>query len=181
MDASLRMNLSDALSDALDRQILVGDRRAFQRNKSCEPQCLCRDDLRALSQSIRLWTGGWKICVDRGAIIRMVVGSATYGHMAAQFRSNNAGDRAALEDLMAVTAGVKVSAHVPAVASSKQNAVIRLGSRRDAVAPLWEGVTLIPDEITKASSGEIVVTAVMLFAMKILRSDGFYKQQAQHA
>ena len=47
------------------------------------------------------------------------------------------------------------------------------------VAPIWEGVTLIPDEITKASSGEIVITAVMLHAVKILRSAGFYKQETQ--
>ena len=59
---------------------------------------------------------------------------ATYGHAAGVFRSANAGDRAALEDLMAVTGGVKVSAHVPAATGAhKQNVVIRLGSRRDMV------------------------------------------------
>ena len=57
----------------------------------------------------------------------------------------------------------------------------RLGMRRDMVAAIWEGITLIPDEITKAKSGEIVVTAVMLHAVKILRAGGFYKQQTQHA
>ena len=82
---------------------------------------------------------------------------------------------------MSVTAGLKVSSHVPAAASNKQNAVIRLGMRRDMVAPVWEGVTLIPDEITKAANGQIVVTAVMLHAVKILRAEGFYKQQTQHA
>ena len=76
---------------------------------------------------------------------------------------------------------MKVSAHVPAVASNKQNAVIRLGMRRDMVAPIWEGVTLIPDEITLAGKGQIQVTAVMLHAIKILRTAGFYKQQSQHA
>ena len=104
--------------------------------------------------------------------IRSVVGSHTYAHASGVFRSTNAGDRAALEDIMSVTAGVKVSAHVPAAASNKQNGVIRLGSRRDMVAPIWEGVTLIPDEITKAANGQIVVTAVMLHAVKILRAAG---------
>ena len=113
--------------------------------------------------------------------IRSVVGSGTYAHASGVFRSDNAGDRAALEDIMAATGGVKVSAHVPAVASNKQNAVIRLGSRRDMVAPIWEGITLIPDEITKAAHGQIVVTAVMLHAVKILRAAGFYKQQVQTA
>ena len=44
--------------------------------------------------------------------------------------------------------------------------------RRDMTAPVWEGVTLIPDEITKAGSGQIVVTAVMLYSVKILRAAG---------
>ena len=43
--------------------------------------------------------------------------------------------------------------------------MIPLGSRRDMVAPIWEGITLIPDEITKAANGQIVVTAVMLHAV----------------
>ena len=115
------------------------------------------------------------------ADLRIVTGAATYGHAAGVFRSDNAGDRAALEDLQAVTAGVKVSAHVPAASGNKQNSIVRLGMRRDMVAPIWEGVTLIPDEVTKAANGQIVVTAVMLHAVKILRKAGFYKQQNQTA
>ena len=74
-----------------------------------------------------------------------------------------------------------MSAHVPGVSGNKQNAVVRLGMRADAVAPVWEGVTIIPDEVTKAADGEIVLTAVMLYAFKILRKGGFHKQQSQHA
>ena len=47
------------------------------------------------------------------------------------------------------------------------------------MAAVWSGITLIPDEISKASLGQIQVTAVMLYAVKILRADGFYKQQLQ--
>ena len=84
---------------------------------------------------------------------------------------------------MAVTGGVKVSAHVPAATGAhKQECVIRLGSRRrDMVAAIWEGITLIPDEISLAASGQIKITAVMLHAIKILREAGFYKQQVQIA
>ena len=111
--------------------------------------------------------------------IRVLVGASTYGHMAAAFRSDNAGDRAALEDLQDATGGVRVSAHVPAVSSKKQNSIFRLGMRMDAVAPVWEGVTLIPDEITKAANGQIVITAVMLYAFRVLRTGGFWKQEFQ--
>ena len=64
----------------------------------------------------------------------------------------NSVDRTALDRLMEITGGVRVSAHVPAEASDKQNAVIRRGMRRDMVAPIWEGITIIPDEVTKAGS-----------------------------
>ena len=43
----------------------------------------------------------------------------------------------------------------------------------DAVAPIWQGVSLIVDEITLASKGQIKITAVMLYAASVLRKDGF--------
>ena len=104
-------------------------------------------------------------------------GRATYAHAGNQYRSNNA-DYSALDALDRKTGGVRVSAHVPAVASHKQNAVIRLGhARPGGIAGLWDGVTLVPDEITKAKTGEVAITAILLVATKILRADSFYKQE----
>ena len=76
---------------------------------------------------------------------------------------------------------MRVSAHVPDTVGNKQNTVIRLGNNPDMVAPIWENVAILPDEITKAKSGQIVLTAVMLHNVKILRAAGYYKQQTQHA
>ena len=42
---------------------------------------------------------------------------------------------------------------------------------------MWGAVTLIPDEVTKAANGQIVLTAVLLYAAKLLRVGGFYKQE----
>ena len=180
MDEALRMNLSDALSDKMDQQILAGTEGLLTGTK------LANHNVSAVTSyaNYRSELGYGRVdgtYAGGVADLKIIMGAATYGHAAGVFRSANAGDRAALEDLMQVTGGVKVSAHVPGVASMKQNTVIRLGSRRDMVAPIWEGVTLIPDEITKAGSGQIVITAVMLHAIKIIRSAGFYKQQTQHA
>ena len=181
MDTSLRQNLGDALADKLDDEILTGT------NGLLTGTILANNNVAAVT-SYALYRSQFAYGRVDGtyagtvADIRTVMGAATYGHAAAQFRSANAGDRAALEDLMTATGGVRVSAHVPAPTNAhKQNAVIRLGMRRDYVAPMWEGVTLIPDEITKAANGQIVITAVMLYAIKLLRSGGFYKQQTQHA
>ena len=181
MDSALRQNLGDALSDKLDQQILNGTEGLLSGT------VLANHNVNAVTSyaNYRNLFGYGRVdgtyAMGIGDI-RMVVGAGTYGHMAAQFRSANAGDRAAVEDLIDVTGGVKVSAHVPAVSgANKQNAVIRLGMRRDMVAPIWEGVTLIPDEVTLAGTGQIKITAVMLHAIKLLRAGGFYKQQSQHA
>lgn len=181
MDAALRENLNAALSDALDARIVAGDDEGLLHGANLANHNAAAVTTYAMYRSQLAYGRVDGTYASMVGDTRIVMGSATYAHCAGQFRSDNAGDRAALEDLMQVTGGVRVSAHVPAVANNKQNAIVRLGSRRDAVAPIWEGVSLIPDEVTKADTGEIKITAVMLYAFKLLRSAGFYKQQTQHA
>ena len=180
MGESLRRNLSDGLADGLDRQIIVGTNGLLTSGvlsdhnvSAVTTYALYRDHL-AYGRVDGRYAG-------TVGDIRLVVGAGTYGHAAKQFRSDNAGDRAAIEDLQNVTSGVRVSAHIPAVGSNKQNAIVRLGMRRDMVAPIWEGIEIIDDPYTKSAHGQVQVTAIMLFAVKVLRSDGFYKQQTQHA
>ena len=111
--------------------------------------------------------------------IRVVMGSATFANAATKLPAN--GEENALARIRNDSSGVRVSAHVPAAASSKQNALVRLGARRDMVAPVWGAVTLIPDEITLAGKGQIQLTAVLLHAVKILRKGGFSKQETNHS
>ena len=111
--------------------------------------------------------------------IRVVMGAETFGNAATKMPTN--GEVNALARIRNDSGGVRVSAHVPVAASDKQNAVVRLGNRRDMVAPVWGAVTLIPDEITKAANGQIVLTAVLLHAVKILRVGGFYKLETNHS
>lgn len=179
MGEALRQNLSDALADALDKQVVAGTNGLLTGANLANHNAAAVTTFANYKANLGYGRvdGTWASTVGD---LRIVMGGATYAHAATIYRANNADD-SALDVLMARTGGVRVSAHVPAVANNKQNAVIRRGMRRDMVAPIWEGVTLIPDEVTKAKSGEIVVTAVMLHAVKILRSDGFYKQQSQHA
>ena len=183
MDSSLRQNLGDALSDKFDQQILAGTNGLFTGTilDNHNVNAVTTFPLYKANFAFARVDGTWASTV---ADLRIVMGSATFAHAATVYRASaGASDSidAALSVLTGETGGVKVSAHVPAVATMKQNSVIRLGMRRDMVAPIWEGVTLIPDEITKASTGQIVVTAVMLHAVKLLRPGGFFKQQSQHA
>ena len=178
MDEALRMNLSDGLSDGLDKQVLAGANGL-----------LAGSNLGNHNASAETTFAGYISGFGYGRVdgryasmtsdLRIVMGSGTYSHAGETYR-NTSVDRNVVDRLMEITSGVRVSAHVPAVVSHKQNAVVRLGLRRDMVAPVWEGLTLIPDEITKAQSGQIVITAVLLHAVKIVRAAGFYKIQTQH-
>ena len=112
--------------------------------------------------------------------LKALVGSSIFAHMGTVYRANEA-DTSAVDRLMSVIGmdNIRVSAHVPSLVNKKQNAIIRLGTRKDMCVPTWEGVSLIYDEVTGASKGEVVITAVLIFTTKILRAAGFWKQESQ--
>ena len=178
MDEALRMNLSDGLSDGLDKQIISGASGLLTATN------LANHDASAVTTFEGYISGfGYGRVDGRYASmtsdLRIVMGSGSYAHAGAVYR-NTSVDRNVIDRLMEITGGVKVSAHVPPVASKKQNAVVRLGSSPAMTAPIWEGITILDDQITKAASGQIVITAIMLHSVKILRSAGFYKIETQH-
>ena len=111
--------------------------------------------------------------------LRVVLGSDTFAHADNTYRASES-DISALARLRSKVAGVRVSGHVPAVTNAfRQNNLVRLGLRRDMVAAIWENVAIIPDEVTLAANGQIKLTAVMLYAVKLLRAGGFHKQMTQ--
>ena len=179
MDSALRENLSMALADGLDKQIVAGTNGLLTGTNLANNNVNAVTTYALYREQFAYGRVDGKYAVATGDL-RVVMGSATFVHAASQYRGNN-DNTDALMALGAAGIPVRVSAHVPAVASSKQNAIVRLGMRHDATAAVWEGVSLIPDEITKAAEGQIRVTAVMMFAVQVLRQAGFHKQQTQHA
>lgn len=178
MDAALRMNLSDALMDKLDEQVLVGSNGFLTGTNLANHDAAGLATYANYIDQLGYGRVDGKFIPDiRG--VKILMGSSTYSHASATYRAATAAGRAALTKLMDETSGVRVSSHVAAVASKKQLALVRLGMRHAAVCPQWEGISLIPDQITLAAKGQIKITAVMLYAFKILRTDDFYKQQLQ--
>ena len=111
---------------------------------------------------------------------RILIGSATYSHADTQFRGNQS-QLSALDYLMEKSGGVRVHTAVPAVASKQQDAIIAKAlGHTHAVMPVWSSVQLVTDEITKLQKRLIVLTAIQLFAFKVLRSDGFARVRFQH-
>ena len=180
IDSALRMNFSGGLSDGLDAHIIAGDSEGLLHATNLPNHNVNAETTFELYRSQLLYGRVDGRYAASPMDIRILMGAESYGHAGGKYRGNNA-DYGAADALARDGGGVRVSAHIPAAASNKQNVIVRRGMRMDAVAPVWEGVTLIPDEITKAANGQIVLTAVMLFAVKILRADAFYKQQVQIA
>ena len=175
MSEALRENLSAGLSDGLDKAIISGTNGLLTGT-------VLANHAQAASTTFDNYIGQFAFGRVDGRYasttsdIRIVMGSRSYSD-AGQVYRNTTVDRTALDRILELTGGVRVSAHVPAVASNKQNAIIRLGLRKDYVAPIWSGITLVPDEVTLAAKGQLKITAVMLSAQKLIRAGGFYKQQ----
>ena len=175
MDVSLRQNLSEALSEAMDQEVI---------------DQLVADVTRSEASAVDTFGSYRKRLVydnvdgrhaNMESDIKVLLGGGSFAHISSVYRSGDADD-SALDSLRRVSGGVRVSALIAAVADNKQDAIVRVGNRpMEAVAPTWNGITIIPDEITKAATGEILVTAVMLAAFKTIRTDGFKRVQTQHA
>ena len=182
MGETLRMALNEGLSEGVDQQIVNGTSGLLNGANLTNHNAAA--SVTTFDEYIERFGFGR---VDgryaaRRSDLRVLLGSATYAHAGSAYRANQT-ETSALDRLMAIIADVKVSAHVPAVgATKKQNNVIRLGMRRDMVAPMWEGVTIIVSETDEAlvKKGTILITAILIHAIKILRADGFYKQEVRH-
>ena len=180
IDLALRQALNGGLEEKLDQELIAGTEGLLTGTKLANHAAAAVTAFADyLSQFGHARVDGRYAAALSD--VRAVVGAPTYAHMGNQYRSNNA-DYSALDAIDRKTGGVRVSAHVPAVASKKQNAVIRLGMHDRAVLQvMWDGVTIVPDEITKVKTGEVAITAILLVATKILRADSFYKQETKHA
>ena len=180
LDAALRLALNGGLQEKLDQQAINGTDGLLNGTN------LDNNNVNATT-TFALYLSGLLYGRIDGRYartpgdVRMIVGQGTFTHASAAYKGNNS-DESGVERLQEKSGGLMVSAHVPDVASSKQNALIRLGMERGAaVQPMWQGVSLIVDEFTRAAYGEIIVHAVLLANFAITRKAQWFKNQTQHA
>ena len=118
MDESLRENLSMGLADGLDKQIIAGTNGLLTSTNLADHNATAVTDYAAYVTNF-----GYSRVDGRYASmtsdIRIVLGSATYAHAGGVYRNTQV-DFPVLDRLMALTGGVKVSAHVPAAANSSR-------------------------------------------------------------
>ena len=172
MGEALRANLREALADKLDEYILRDATVGLLGGGITAP---------TNPTTVATWAGyksSASALIDgkyaqSESDIRIVFGSSTWGHMRSVYRTDAATDDDGVAALRNMGSGVRVSAHVPAAASNIQGAVAAIGSAQSSVAPVWQSVSLVPDEITKADEGQVKLSAIMLAQFAVLRADGF--------
>ena len=177
MGEALRAALSSGLSEALDKETIDQIVTDVARTDATVVDTFASYRSRLLFDLV-----DGRYASSEGDL-RVLVGTATLSHMSGLYAVSGStmGADSAVENIRRASGGVRVSPHIAVAAGGKQDVIVRKGSRPDAVAPLWQGVTLIPDEITKAGTGEIVVTAILMAAFSVIRTDGFARIETQHA
>ena len=181
MEEALRADLSMAISDLLDAQVLAGAGTGANfagflataanggiANRSDSPARL--SFALAAGEMARgidgKYAGGLSECA-------VVVGDDSARDMASKFQNNDS--ESALAYANAITQRTMASSNIPAVAGMFQEGILaRLGaSGSNAICPIWDGLFLIRDEITQRGKGQIGLTLGMLAGFDILRASGY--------
>ena len=173
MEDALRADLRAAMSDAMDKQVLSGDGTAPNQSGFLTTLTAPSDPTgtaATFADFLAAHVAGVDGLYASGLQgVRMLVGVESYKIAAAAF--NTSGDTASSDYLTVHSGGLRTSANIPAAASTIQNAITyAAGGAGSAVAPVWQGLEMIRDPYTSAASGEIALTAVALWAFKILRT-----------
>ena len=173
MEDALRRNLSDSLSAGLDKYVLTKAAKGLFDHGSDPTAASNETTYTGYRSAIMSRVDG--IYASRAADVKLLVNPATYQHMDTKFRNANGSDESALEAVMRLSGGIRVSGHAPAAASKVSDAVTFRGPSGAAVAPIWDGLTIIDDQITGAATGTLKMTAVMLANFAVLRADQYVR------
>ena len=182
LEEALRADLSMAVSDLLDQQVLAGDGSTGAEfpgflataanggigNRGDSPARVtfalaAGETARGIDGK---FAGGLSECA-------VVIGDDTARDLAGKFQNQDSDS--ALAYMSRTTARAMASANIPAVAADFQEAVLaRMGAAgANAVCPTWASLFMVRDEISGRKSGQIAITIGILAGFSILRSAGY--------
>ena len=173
MEAALRSDLRQALGSLIDTQVIAGN--GTDPNFSGVLQELTDPTAASNVITYETWAAEVAAGVDGKYAnslnqVKHVVGTKTYQKLASTFVTNN--PASALMFSETHSGGIRASNAIAAPSSNVQ-AGIRTVRGSDAVAPVWQGIQLIRDPYTNATSGQVRLTAFMLANFKFLRKDAW--------
>ena len=182
LEEALRADLSQAVTDLLDRQVLAGDGTTGAEFSgflatAANGGLADRSDTPArvtfalaAAEAARGIDGKYAGGLGECAI---VVGDDTARDLASKFQNNDS--EAALAYMSRTTMKTMASANVPSPTGMFQEGIIaRMGAAgANSICPVWDSLFLVRDEITGRKSGQIGLTIGMLAGFAILRASGF--------
>ena len=185
-EPAMRMDLSGSLGNTLDAQNLAGD--GTGANLSGYLATAANGGLPAVgapavvtfelaAKELAKGVDGKYAGNERDCAV--VIGVNTYKTLASKFQTGSG--VAATTYFMKQAKQLMASANIP----DKTNANVQDGilarlagdDQMNAVCPVWEGVTVLRDEVSPeaAKKGWIFITAVALYSFRILRAGGFQR------
>ena len=181
LEEALRADLSMAVSDLLDAQVLAGigtganfagflstAARGGIANRGDTPARVTF--ALAAAEAARgidgKYAGGLSECA-------VVVGDDTARDLSSKFQNNDS--EAALAYMSRTTMKTMASSNIPDVDATFQEGILaRVGAAgMNSVCPIWDSMFVIRDEITKRKEGQLGLTVGMLAGFDILRSDAY--------
>lgn len=191
LESTLRADLRTEMGFQLDSQILLGD--GSGANVTGLLNAITRQPFPALTGGAKdpaqvTWENAKLILTSlldgkfarTESDIRLLIGGSVYERMRSIYRSGaTASEQDAYQMLMALGASVRRSFLIPAQAASLDSATKRTqdaiwtAEPSAAVAPVWQGITMIRDPYSNAGEGQVMLTAHMLFDFVLRRKDGF--------
>ena len=184
LEEALRNDLSMAVSDLLDLQVLAGDGTTGAEfdgflATAANGGLADRSDspgratfALAAGETARGIDGKYSGALSECAV---VIGDDTARDLASKFQNQDSDS--ALAYMGRTTRKAMASANIPAVAATFQEGILaRMGAAgANAVCPVWSSMFAVRDEITGRKSGQIGITIGMLCGFDILRAGAFQR------
>lgn len=191
LESTLRSDLRMEMGWQLDNQVLNGD--GSGNNVSGILASLTDTPWPALAGAAKdpaqlTWESGRQMVYQNldgkfarmESDIRLLVGDSTYDRLRSVYRNGaTASNVDGLDAIRALGARVRRSFMIPAEtaylasATKREQHVVWAAEAGAAVAPVWQGITMIRDPYTEAGKAQIVLTAHMLFDFVFRRKDGW--------
>ncbi|MCY4020169.1 MAG: hypothetical protein OXG39_12250 [Chloroflexi bacterium] len=185
LDTALVGDLQAVLRDAYDAQVAAGNGAApNMRGLATQlPLSAAGSDAAATTFAVLVQRAAGMVdglYATRLSDLRAVMSVQAYAYLASLFRANET-EATGLDWLTSRFGSIRANGRIAEAAQTAQDGArspvfVRRGRPvgRVAVAPVWQGVTLIRDEISGASAGTVKVTADMLVGgIGFLRSAAF--------
>ena len=179
LEQGLRADLSGAMMAQIDDQIVNGNGTSPQvdglLNELTDPTTeTTQETATSLSNKLMGMIDGAYAATPKE--IRAVIGSATARRVGTQFFNSGKGDQNGLGYAMANFGGIRISDHLPAVATHVQPGIgYRSGGTggANAVAAVWDSFSLVRDPYSEAASGQVALTACALWDFVVLRTAAY--------